>query len=219
MLKRSDGWFEAASRPGFHAYALSFAEPLLAEVARMHDLPDPDELVRSERAIPCSAQLAGQLRARLRTIHDAASRRGTSLSPRHTRELRFDVPALLLTAFCPETPPASPPSRVRDRALHRALAYIDAHEGEVLHVSDLCRASGASERTLRYAFQERFGVSPKAYLHAVRLNGVRRELRRGGKVSDVANRWGFWHMGQFAADYRRLFGELPSQTLRSRARA
>jgi len=30
----------------------------------------------------------------------------------------------------------------------------------------------------------------------------------------VANAWGFWHMGQFARDYRRLFGELPSDTLR-----
>ncbi|MCK5375915.1 MAG: helix-turn-helix domain-containing protein, partial [Acidobacteria bacterium] len=32
-------------------------------------------------------------------------------------------------------------------------------------------------------------------------------------VTDVANNWGFWHMGQFAADYRKMFGELPSQTL------
>ncbi|NOR23809.1 MAG: helix-turn-helix domain-containing protein [Desulforhopalus sp.] len=33
------------------------------------------------------------------------------------------------------------------------------------------------------------------------------------KVIDVSNVWGFWHMGQFAADYRNLFGELPSETL------
>ncbi len=71
---------------------------------------------------------------------------------------------------------------------------------------------------MRNAFLERFGVSPKAYLQALRLNGVRRVLRRSdplnSKVSNVANYWGFWHMGQFAADYRRLFGELPSDTLR-----
>ena len=51
------------------------------------------------------------------------------------------------------------------------------------------------------------------YLHALRLNRARRELRLAdpdvSRVSDVANRWNFWHMGQFAADYRRLFGELP----------
>jgi len=35
------------------------------------------------------------------------------------------------------------------------------------------------------------------------------------KIGTIANRCGFWHMGRFAADYRRLFGELPSETLRS----
>jgi AraC family ethanolamine operon transcriptional activator len=90
------------------------------------------------------------------------------------------------------------------------------HPDEHLTVQDLCRVTGVSIRTLEYVFLERFGVSPKEYLKAHRLNGVRRELRRAHaaaiRISDVANRWGFWHMGQFAADYRRLFGELPSET-------
>jgi AraC family ethanolamine operon transcriptional activator len=50
---------------------------------------------------------------------------------------------------------------------------------------------------------------------------VRRELvptTPPVKVVDVANRWGFWHMGQLAADYRRQFGELPSETLRRRGK-
>lgn len=72
------------------------------------------------------------------------------------------------------------------------------------------------QRTLRYAFREQFGVGPKQHLQSVRLSGVRRDLRRaeaGVKLADVANRWGFWHLGQFAADYRRQFCELPSETL------
>jgi AraC family ethanolamine operon transcriptional activator len=32
-------------------------------------------------------------------------------------------------------------------------------------------------------------------------------------VREIAQRWGFWHTGEFAAAYRRLFGELPSQRL------
>lgn len=101
--------------------------------------------------------------------------------------------------------------------MKRALKVIEEMCNEALAVKDLCRIAGASERLLRYAFLERFGISPKAYLLAVRLNGVRRELRSADpsttKIVDVAGRWGFWHMGQFAADYRRLFGELPSETL------
>ena len=84
-------------------------------------------------------------------------------------------------------------------------------------MTDLSQESGASIRTLRRGFQERFGVSPKAYLLAQRLIGARRALRSATKqtlVTDVANNWGFWHMGQFAADYRRQFGELPSETRR-----
>jgi AraC family ethanolamine operon transcriptional activator len=53
-------------------------------------------------------------------------------------------------------------------------------------------------------------------MQAVRFNGVRKELVEAGldvKVADVANKWGFWHMGQFAADYRKLFAELPTETL------
>lgn len=36
-------------------------------------------------------------------------------------------------------------------------------------------------------------------------------------INEAAQRWGFWHAGEFAADYRLLFGELPSQTLGSRS--
>jgi AraC family ethanolamine operon transcriptional activator len=51
----------------------------------------------------------------------------------------------------------------------------------------------------------------------VRLNGVRRELRStAATVQDAAARWGFWHLGQFSRDYKRQFGELPSQTLKQR---
>jgi len=32
-------------------------------------------------------------------------------------------------------------------------------------------------------------------------------------LSDIAARWGFWHLSHFAADYKSMFGELPSETL------
>jgi AraC family ethanolamine operon transcriptional activator len=61
-----------------------------------------------------------------------------------------------------------------------------------------------------------YGVTPKAYINALRLNAVRKLLKLSTgneRVVDAANAWGFWHMGKFAADYRKLFGENPSQTL------
>ena len=89
---------------------------------------------------------------------------------------------------------------------------------EPVRLSEVVELSGASTRTLRYAFMESFGVSPKDYLHTYRLTQVRRQLRRAtprkSAVSEAANEWGFWHIGQFARDYRRMFGELPSNTLK-----
>ena len=85
-------------------------------------------------------------------------------------------------------------------------------------VYDLCVKFRVNERTMQRAFIEKCGVSPKQYLLALRLNKVRKDLCCAnfshGKVGNVANRWGFWHMGDFAQFYRRQFGELPSETLR-----
>ena len=87
-----------------------------------------------------------------------------------------------------------------------------------IKVGNLCKTAGVSERTLLRLFHERFGMSPKTYLTWNRFNKVRRELKKykkgSVKISDIANAFGFWHMGQFAADYRRLFDELPSETLK-----
>ena len=106
----------------------------------------------------------------------------------------------------------------RRRLVEHAVRLARDNAQDMNSVADLSRESGASPRTLRRGFQERFGVSPKTYLLAQRLIGARRALRSATQrtlVTDVANNWGFWHMGQFAADYRRQFGELPSETRRS----
>ena len=116
-----------------------------------------------------------------------------------------------------------PAPRLRDLALGRAEDYIEAFAEEAFTIEELCKAAGVSERTLQYAFRDKFGISPKAFLQAHRLNAVRRDLRDADPgstmVSDVANFWGYWHMGQFAADYSRFFGELPSATLKTPARS
>ena len=111
----------------------------------------------------------------------------------------------------------SPPAQ-RSRAIAKALAYIKESRDECATVTDVCSNTGVALRTLRRAFRERFGIGPKAYLVRRRLSSVRAELvlaRADARVADVANRWGFWHMGQFARDYKTMFGELPSETLRS----
>jgi AraC-like DNA-binding protein len=67
------------------------------------------------------------------------------------------------------------------------------------------------------AFEAVTGCSPMAYVRAHRLAGVRDTLinadRTGARIIDIAADWGFWHMGHFAAAYRAMFGEAPSDTI------
>jgi AraC family ethanolamine operon transcriptional activator len=115
----------------------------------------------------------------------------------------------------------------RHTIVARAREYMQAHIDEPVSVSDLCAALHVSRRTLQYSFRDVLQLNAVAYLRALRLDGVRRELKRardaaaGSRpcVQDVAACWGFWHLGHFVAEYRRMFGELPSQTLRGRAGA
>jgi transcriptional regulator GlxA family with amidase domain len=106
----------------------------------------------------------------------------------------------------------------RRRIVERVRELVVSQPDTPLTVLDVCRAVGASRRKLQYCFEEILGTHPAWYLRVLRLNGVRRELREhspsNASVSDVACRWGFWHLSRFAAHYRELFGELPSDTLK-----
>ena len=96
--------------------------------------------------------------------------------------------------------------------------YIDQHNGEYISVAELSAVAGISERTLRAAFQDYFGFGPVRYLKLRVLNLAHKELQNADSslttVTQVATQFGIWELGRFALDYRLLFGELPSETLR-----
>jgi AraC-like DNA-binding protein len=104
------------------------------------------------------------------------------------------------------------------RAVQKVLDHIESVPGSQFTMSDLAVVAGISSRQLQNLFHEQFGMSPMTYVRQARLDGVRRDLRRGvdgTKVSAVAFSWGFNHLGRFAQHYERKFGEPPSQTLRA----
>jgi AraC-like DNA-binding protein len=108
--------------------------------------------------------------------------------------------------------------RNRARLARRAEDWMRAHLGEPIQIPDLCRAIGVSRRELEYAFRMVHDESPRDYLHALRLNAIRRELIRHGRadsLSSIALEKGISHFGRFAADYRRMFGANPGATRRS----
>jgi AraC-like DNA-binding protein len=116
-----------------------------------------------------------------------------------------------------------PTRREKKRQAHSLIVraaedHALARVGDPLQVTDLCRATGVSERTLEYAFKAVMGLTPVSYLVRLRLHRVRQALLAATHstttVSAEALKWGFWHFGEFSRAYRQCFGELPSDTLR-----
>jgi transcriptional regulator GlxA family with amidase domain len=84
-------------------------------------------------------------------------------------------------------------------------------------VESLARATGVSARSLCRSFQRLRGCGPLAAVRRIRLQLVRRALLAAGpeeRVTDMAMRWGFYHLGRFSRLYAAQFGELPSATHR-----
>ncbi|MEL7034806.1 MAG: helix-turn-helix domain-containing protein [Cyanobacteria bacterium J06592_8] len=92
-----------------------------------------------------------------------------------------------------------------------------------LTLKQLCSELGTSSSALSYGFQDLFGMSPMAYIKTQRLNGVRRTLKKADPkttmVIGVAQQWGFWSNGHLARDYKQMFGELPSETLKQSSKS
>ena len=109
--------------------------------------------------------------------------------------------------------------RKRDLAVDRVVEYVRSVPAPTSSLDTLCQIAKTSERTLQYAFKERYGIPPNVYIKRWKLNTARRCLIQSdpavATVQDIAMSLGFFHFGQFSADYRKLFAELPSTTLES----
>lgn len=106
------------------------------------------------------------------------------------------------------------------RALNRAREYIEANLGRTIRVSTLCQYAGTSLSTLERSFVREMGMSPQQYVKVRRLNAVRSCLKVADKeqrlgVTETALSYGFAHLGRFAGEYYRHFGEYPRDTLNS----
>ncbi len=99
----------------------------------------------------------------------------------------------------------------------RITDYMEAHLDERIAMTDLCRLSGKSEWTLRRIFKRIYNISPQAYLNIHRLNAANRKLLQSTakqtSVTNTAMNCGFLHLGRFSAEYKKHFGEYPSDTL------
>jgi AraC family transcriptional regulator, ethanolamine operon transcriptional activator len=171
-----------------------------------------------QNAIQIEDQRLGNLRHYLKQIFHLATNNPDFLT--YSAPLILgDLLPLLVNCFSPEACPrlCAHPFR-RATLVQEAEAFMLDHLDEPVTLEAICQAVKTSKSALSYGFQEIFGLSPMAYLKTVRLNGVHRALKASdptqATVLGIASRYGFWHMGHFSRDYRQMFGESPSETLR-----
>lgn len=102
------------------------------------------------------------------------------------------------------------------RIVKAVVDTIESHPEWRHTTRSLAREHGISVRTLERSFRRDLDTTPAAYLRTVRLCRVHDMLHASGPdtvtVQQVAHAWGFTHLGRFARDYHKLFGELPSYT-------
>ena len=101
--------------------------------------------------------------------------------------------------------------------ISRFEELLAANRDRPLHLTEICAAVGASQRTLETCCEEHLGMGPIRYLWLRRMHLARRALigadPSNTTVTQIATGHGFWELGRFAVSYKRLFGESPSATL------
>ena len=208
------------TRSVFGASDVSISESEMNRFCRLWEFPDIDEIIGDREMAVCPGQDLKHLRSRLHYLC-----RELAICP---QRLEYDadlqeivtceVPALIINAlFSSRTGHLGVKAGARGVLFRKALEYMRETANRRISVGAVCAEVGIGMRSLQREFRQYYGMTPKAYLQARRLNDIYRELRAASpdsaRIIDIASRQGFWHMSQFAFDYRRLFGELPSVTL------
>jgi AraC-like DNA-binding protein len=215
LIHQPGGEFESISKHDFELLLVSLSREHLEAAGRRQGVAVSEQSLKRLEITTCAPEIVRNLRLLVMTALGILVRGHTLPEAVEQNASDLFIQGLAAGGMPDRRPPQSRQQRLVEAAIR--IARERAHE--IHSVKDLCGESGASERTLRRGFNERFGISPKSYLQAQRLIGSRRDFRtssQGETITDIANRWGFWHMGQFAADYKRQFGELPSETLQRR---
>ncbi len=200
------------SGPDFEVDTISLKEETIAAVCERWGISLPPAHLRAETFRPRPRRLSA-LRQQLQRLRNAAGPCGYL----EALCLMEDLVVVWLGPSAERTR-SGPSMRSRDLAIRRCLECIGRADWTELSPAVLCEIGGVGERTLQYAFRERFGLTPAAFLKARRLAAVRERLLQADEmaetVGNVSAALGFWHPGHLAADYRCAFGELPSETLR-----
>lgn len=144
----------------------------------------------------------------------------TAASPIVIREMEDRIFVGLVEAMMDPLPTHAASEATTVARIQRAEDYLEANLKGAVSLADLAHACDTPARSLSRGFRSRHGVGPMRFLRIRRLEAAQRDLMLASPgqtlVTDVALDYGFDHLGRFAGEFRRHFGELPSATLARR---
>ena len=215
--------------PGWEGMSFLVSPQVIGEHLAIRQRDHDFQLPQGVEALQVSEARAQQLFDWGRRLLDTAVRDPALFNDREAErtaaqaELIETLLAALDTAKDLEPSRSDRTRQAQSLVVKTAEAYAVSKAGASLYVTDLCQATGVSQRTLEYAFKEVMGLTPMAYLVRLRLHRVRQALLAAPcastTVSAEALKWGFWHFGEFSRAYKACFGEPPSDTLRQNSAA
>lgn len=166
---------------------------------------------------PDVSRAGASLVERYAGLHATLADPGAALAADAVESLLHDHIQALLGAGNEDRPSNSRARRAHYLIAQRAENFMRLNLRRYIYMHEICDAAGVSERALRYAFEDLFGTSPNRYLSMLRLCAACRGLSMADSsrksVKAVALSCGLWDLSRFADNYRRVFGELPRDTL------
>jgi AraC family transcriptional regulator, ethanolamine operon transcriptional activator len=196
--------------------SMTVSDDVLRQAARAVTRTDPGSV--SWAAVNPAPELFGRLESRIRQFLFASAGPSFLGSP-YAHQLDQACLAAAVEAIVPVPDGRRPdlPSAARSIVVCKAEVLMRARLRLPIGEIDICAELGVSGRTLRLAFRERFGLGPMAYYQSLRLNAARAAIKAADpnsmSVAVIARDLGFYHPGKFSGYYRRLFGEVPSETV------
>ncbi len=152
-----------------------------------------------------------------RHLEESLGGQGVALADDAVETLLHAHVQALLAAGPGDRPTCSRARRTHYLIAQRAEHFMRLNLRRYIYMNEICDAAGVSERALRYAFEDLFGTSPNRYVSMLRLCAACRGLSMADSsrksVKAIALSCGLWDLSRFADNYRRVFGELPRDTL------
>jgi AraC-like DNA-binding protein len=204
---------QSVTGSGFKGLPISIEENFFIKSCLIKGYPELIERLRNEELLHVNESKLQHLRQMtLLTIEN------TELPDKVALELLENKLVGLLIDCLISAIPEKKDNDLTDFKFSKVVDYIHNDIANIVSLKQICVNTNIPERTVRRLLKKRYGISPKKYLSMLRLNEVRKVLKTNSENSNVikiASEFNYWHMGQFGQDYKNLFDELPSETLRN----